>query len=1070
MFSVTLAGCMVLLQRYTGIQDIALGSAHAGRDRGEIEAVVGLFVNQFLLRETVSGSDSFASLAARVRDRVWETVAHQETPFELIIKTLRPGSRPEDVSRERPWRDPLFTVNFNCYRAYGGTANLMPAFGGLQLTPIPSVSQGALYDLNFFLIERDGRWRVSLEYNSDLYCAETAERLVAAFGALLDQVAREPDRCIADIVLDLPKPVAEAATHIDNAAAQELADDGESAGMAVACQPANEVFALTASLAQQRFWLLTKVNPDGTAFNMPSTVRLQGALSLSHLQQSFDLLIHRHEILRTTFREVDGDLLQIIAPAMLFPLAVSDIGAVSADEGDAEVQTILREEAERPFDLEQGPLIRARLIRLNDADHVLIIVLHHILSDGWSSNIVQREIWSAYEAFVQGQQPALPALDIQYADFAVWQRHWLESEEAREQFEFWMQRLGGTLPVLDMPTDRPPSGRPAKHGAVESVALPASLVADLKAFGKAENATLYMVLLAAFSVLLSRYSNQDDVIIGSPVAKRRPETEALIGPFAGPIALRFDMTGDLTLRQVIRQSVDISMDAMANADMSFEWLFEKLKVRTRRGRNPLFQFYFFYQLAFLQARTLRNLTVTPMQAIGVGTPFELQLAVIERDGQLKANLEYNPELFDGTTIRSILADFELVLQATAATPDLSMRALTLNAPRSSHRNTFEPPAEHRVVLPRNADEAMVALIWRKILEVPAVSVTDDFFEIGGTSILAARLVLMLEKEMGVRLDLSSILVAPTVEQLTQKICAGRQNEPSQIVPLRPSGSKVPLFCVHGGGGHVLHYRELTTLLDADQPVYGLQTPDIDGAQRTTTVEQLAELYVSDIRRVQKHGPYQLCGLSFGGLVAYEMACQLAAAGEEVGLVALFDTGNPAYYRTLSPERSAEFRTTYLRDRILKYARNLMWGRLGAALRDVRQLIGSRSSVAAWMTVRRLFQAIGQPIPRIVRSNFIMFLLIGRSYAPKPYPGTIHLFRAEGRTAEYLADAALGWEQMAGQGVVVHHVAGGHVTMMERPNVVPLVEQLRALLVGDVNDATSVSRRESRQKTTSAVSG
>ena len=1048
-FSVTLAACMALLHRYTGVQDIALGSAHAGRDRAEIEGVVGLFVNPFLLRETVHDTDSFAVLAARVRDRVWETVAHQEMPFELAIKTLRAERREED----RPWRDPFFTVNFNCYRAYGGNANLMPAFGGLHLTPIPSVSQGALYDLNFFLIERDGRWRVSLEYNNGLYRPETAERLLAAFCALLDQVARNPDRRTADVALDLPGGAGEIETQADGEDAdtgQVAADTMTPDGATIGQESAADVFALPTSPAQQRFWLLTKVNPGGTAFNMPSTMRLQGPLSRSRLQQSFDLLIRRHEILRTTFREVEGDLLQVIAPAGAVPLAVSDLDGMPAESAEARTQTILREEAEKHFDLEQGPLIRAHLVRRSDTDHVLLIVVHHILADGWSSNIVQRDLWSTYEALAEGREPALPPLDIQYADFAAWQRDWLGSDEAREQLAFWMERLGGTLPILDIPTDRAPTGRPARRGAAESVALPAGLVGDLKAFSKTENATLYMVLLASFSILLARYSGQDDVIIGSPVAKRRPETEPLIGPFAGPIALRFDMTGDPTLRQVIRQSVDISTDAMANADMSFEWLFDKLKVRTRRGRNPLFQFYFFYQVAFLQARTLRDLTVTPMPAIRVGTPFELQLAVIERDEQLRANLEYNPDLFDATTIRSILTDFERILQAIIATPDLPVGALPpLSALRTGHVSVAEQPSEHRFVAPRTADEAAVAQIWAKIMEVPNIGVTDDFFEIGGTSIMAARLVLMLEKELGVRLDLSSILVAPTVEQLTQKIRAARQSEPSQVIPLRPSGSKVPLFCVHGGGGHVLHYRELTTLLDADQPVYGLQAPDLDGAQRTTTVEQLAAHYLADVRRIQKHGPYQFCGLSFGGLVAYEMANQLVAAGEEVGLIALFDTGNPAYYRNLPPERSVAFRSTYLRDRLRKYARNLMWGRISIAVHDLRRLIGSRTSIAAWKMVRRLFQAIGRPIPRIVRSNFIMFLLIGRGYVPKPYPGVIHLFRAEARTAEYLADVALGWEQMAGKGVAVHYVAGGHVTMMEKPNVVPLVEELRGLLVGDI---------------------
>lgn len=275
---------------------------------------------------------------------------------------------------------------------------------------------------------------------------------------------------------------------------------------------------------------------------------------------------------------------------------------------------------------------------------------------------------------------------------------------------------------------------------------------------------------------------------------------------------------------------------------------------------------------------------------------------------------------------------------------------------------------------------------------------------------------------------------------------------SRIVAIQPKGSKVPLFCIHAGAGHALHYGDMAELLGNDQPVYGVSPPELDPSKELATVEQLAALYLGDIREIQSQGPYQICGLSLGGVLAFEMASQLVSAGERVGMVAIFDAGNPVHFRNLPPEKLFAFRITYLADRIKKYAFNVIRGNLGALLKDARRFLVSRLSSYGWKMIRAVSRLLGKPIPTAVRSDFIMFSEINRRYAPRDYSGQLLLFRAEERPVEYSTSIALGWDEVAPAGVMVHYVPGDHVSMMNKPNVIRLVEQLKPHLANSLEDA------------------
>jgi thioesterase domain-containing protein/non-ribosomal peptide synthetase component F/acyl carrier protein len=1030
MFSTTFAACAAMLHRHVGATDIAMWTPLASRSQTELENLVGLFVNQIALRIDLSGDPSVNQLAARVRDDVWDALGHQTVPFEDVIEELQEHDGQRDGQ--------LCSVNFVCQRAFGGAVNSEFDFAGIRVSPVPSKSPGALYDLNFFLVERAEGWRLSLEYNTDLYATATGDLLIDGFALTLQAIAADPDVKLSG----LPSVgSARQETPALLASEEAIADVPETAEV----PSSDDSCEFPASISQLRFWNLSRLRPDSAAFNMPASVRIAGPLSVELLQESLTELVERHEGLRTTFRELGGELRQIISSRADCELHFSDLGEMS-QQADFDVGDLLREEAQEPFDLERGPLARALLLRLGPEDHVLVITVHHIISDGWSQSILQREIWAIYEARLAGQPPALAPVPLQYADFAVWQREWLKSEEADQHLAYWMKSLAGPLPVLDFPTDHPPGQRQQVRGAIERLRLSADLTGRLKDRSRSANVTMYMLTLAAFAVLLERYTDQQDLTIGSPSANRSTQTEPVVGPFSGPIAIRLSLAGRPKLSDVLAHASQMTMDALDHAVFPFESIMAKLKMRSIRGRNPLFQFYFLYQSAFLQRRDAGGLAITPIPTTSVGNPFELQLAIIEREGEVWLNLEYDRGLFEATSIRNILSFYQSILEEIAANPNKRISDLTPPfASRARMPVEADRSRKEDCLAPRNPCEAKLVAMWERLFDLPKVGIGDDFFDLGGHSLLAASLIAEIEKEFGVKIDLSNLLVDRTIEQIAAAITSGNDNPLSSLIPLRASGTRTPLFCVHGGGGHVLGYEELAKKLPHDQPVYGLASPELDGAQKAMTISELARLYNSEIRRLQAKGPYRICGYSFGGVVAFEMARQLIEEGEEVPVLVMLDTGNLGYYRHLPFKEWCRFWSVRSVDRVKRYYRRVADHKMDVAVSSAFFFVRKNVRLRLWTLTQRFARLANQPMPVQLRDNLTMFKALARSYEPTPIPARIILFRVDERDPEYSLNKSLGWELVALKGVSVNYVPGDHLSFMHEPHVSKVAEQLKRYL-------------------------
>jgi len=432
------------------------------------------------------------------------------------------------------------------------------------------------------------------------------------------------------------------------------------------------------SFAQQRLWFLDQLQPGSPYYNVPKAIRLSGALNVEALHRTLEALIARHESLRTTFATVGANPVQVITPTLSLALPMVDLSELPESEHEGEAVRLAAEEALRPFDLSRGPLVRATLVRLGQEEYVLLLTMHHIISDGWSMGVLFRELGILYEAFSQNKPSPFEELQIQYADYAVWQREWLQGEVLEQQLRYWKKRLGGELPILELPTDRPRPAVQSFRGTFRHVALPQELSARLKALSQQEGATLFMTLLAAFQTLLARYTGQDDIIVGSPIANRtRIETEGLIGFFVNTLVMRSDLSGNPTFRQLLEQVKDVALGAYAHQDLPFEKLVEELQPERGLSHNPLFQVMFALQNARGAALELAGLALSPVQARRVTSKFDLALFMWEEADELKVTIEYSTDLFEATTIERMLGHFQVLLEGIITDPERPLSELPL---------------------------------------------------------------------------------------------------------------------------------------------------------------------------------------------------------------------------------------------------------------------------------------------------------------------------------------------------------------------------------------------------------
>jgi len=628
----------------------------------------------------------------------------------VIVREDRPGDR-QLVAYAVPESDALLKVDELRRALQEQLPQYMLPSAFVMLAELPLTPNGKVDVRSLPIPERDNR-TIELVEPETL----TEKLLVQIWGSILGLAeigihdtffelgghsllaAQVISRIRLRMMLDVPlrslfehPTIAELAGFIDDAIAQPTGGEIFASKAKVkralpAIAPRKETISPPLSFAQQRLWFLQQLEPAGSRYHINWAQRLEGPLQVEALRQALQAIVQRHEALRTSFVAVEGVPQQVLLSADIFDLQVVDLGSEAKNQQTQLLNSLLTQSAHKPFDLVTDLMLRATLIRLDEQTHVLQVVVHHIATDGWSMAVFRRELSALYGTYALGQVDPLPALPIQYGDFAVWQREWLAGEVLASQLDYWTQQLQGAPALLVLPTDYPRPTHPSYEGARTTFVVSEGVVRSLNALSQQNNATLFMTLFAAFNTLLYRYTQQDDIVMGSPIANRdRPELEDLIGFFTNTLALRTDLSGQPSFVELLKRVRQVSLDAYTHQNLPFEKLVEELQPERSLSYSPLFQVLFVLQNEAQIDQPFSGLTCYPHPVENETAKFDLTLTMQVSEGELKGTFKYNTDLFERSTIERMAKHFKTLLASIAAYPSQSIAKLPLLESAEQHQ-------------------------------------------------------------------------------------------------------------------------------------------------------------------------------------------------------------------------------------------------------------------------------------------------------------------------------------------------------------------------------------------------
>lgn len=576
-------------------------------------------------------------------------------------------------------------------------------------------------------------------------------------------------------------------------------------------QPVARDRPIPLSFAQERLWQLHQLNPKNTAHHLPSIIRLQGKLNLTALEQSFREIARRHEILRTTFPTVNGQPVQMIAADTDFQLKTIDLQHLSDTEQNSAIERSISSIRNEPFDLAIGPLWRVQLLHLREDDYLLIRITHHIIFDGWSGTVFRQELTRLYAAFNTGESASLPPLNIQYADYAAWQRQTLNEEAMSSQYQYWQQQLSAPIAPLELPLDRPRPPFPSHEGSQQTLTLSPELTRSLKQLSHQEGVSLFVTLLAAFQALLFGYTQQTDLLMCSPVANRsRPELKKLMGYFNNVLLLRTDLSGNPSGRDLLHRVSQVVLAAQEHQDLPLEAIAEFPHLAPISFNRAMF--------------ALQNLPTHPLELAGMtvrglhreqtSADFDLFLSMREREGQLVGQLKYRTVLFEATTIAQMLENFQAVLESWVAHPEQSIDALPVQVKKPIEA-VLTP--KHPFVAPRTSIEQQVAQIWSQVLGLERVGIQDNFFQIGGHSLLATQVISRILIEISIEIPLRSLFDKPTLAELAEAIEQLKDQQPNTLsVPAIVPISRIRSSVDQSEAFEITDRREIDTIVEYEE--------------------------------------------------------------------------------------------------------------------------------------------------------------------------------------------------------------------------------------------------------------
>jgi thioesterase domain-containing protein len=831
--------------------------------------------------------------------------------------------------------------------------------------------------------------------------------------------------------------------------------------------PADDVYVMPATQGQVRFWSLDQMHPGNPALNMPLMWQCRGKLNVDLLALAFTQAVRRHEMLRTTFAMVDGKLSQIIGNAYSVPLPVKDLQHLPGPANSPEAGTLIREHAAYRMDLLNGPLLVLKLLKFAPEHHLLLVTMHHIICDGISLGILLRDIAVFYEALVEGKEVVLPELAIQFADFAVWQEEWRKSEAAETSLDFWHKTLGSDFSQIELPHDASPEGlrdtrTDSESGDIETLLISPELTGAAHKLCKDQNVTLNILLFSIFCALLHRATGQRDIVIGSPCANRNEDTEELIGLFMNIQVLRVQIEPHETFRSLLTKVQDWTLGAYENQELPFE---ELIYDSHFSHNNTSFEIpiFFLYQKSFMVTQHVAGLEIVPLRSMSPGAVFEWMFAIVDRPEEgPRLQLEYNPNYFRPTTIQRYLKSFIALLDSAVQESSVQLEKmapgddfLPASLPESSHRGGSRKSArllgaadsakimeklDEQIATTNDPIEIQLLELWRSMLAVEDIAVDTNVFSLGVSSLSILRLVTRMNSLYSMGFGLASLISAPTIKQVAELVRRRyAPNTASSLVPIQPVGTRLPLYIVHGAGGNVVNFYGLTTRIGPDQPVYGVQAQALEANQRALLhIEDMADHYLKEIRRIQPKGPYHFLGYSFGGIVVLEMAHQLRNAGETVGLLGMLDTRARDYLPEMSNDGAAG--TSGKQSRLAEFLRrnkghgsSKAWAEF--FLKDLKERrIRYMTTIAA-----KSFRTL----PAFLKNTHEINAVAARNYRPKPLLGKLTLFRASKQTNANIPSDN-GWSPIF-ERIEIHEIPGDHWQVLSEPGIDVLAKTIHGCL-------------------------
>lgn len=797
---------------------------------------------------------------------------------------------------------------------------------------------------------------------------------------------------------------------------------------------------MPASTMQERMWYLEQMSPGRVVYHAPSAHRLRGHLNESAFEAAFRAVVQRQASLRTSFEREGDAVLQRVQEEVdvsLFP--AEDLSALEPAQRDARLMERLEQLMAEPFDLSQAPLFRAHMFRMGEQEHVFFFMAHHIVWDGWSFDLLYDEMAALYAANCAGRPHALPALPISYGDFSVWHRDFMKSPELQRQLAFWRQRLTAGARPKPLPTDKPRRPGMSGAGSTEWIQIDKELTQALHELSGQSGATLFVTMLAVYAVLLHEYSRQTTVAIGTPVRGRdTPEFEAVMGYFNNLLPLQFEVRPAESFLDLLLRVKATVIESFAHPDVPLVSLQREVGSDRSAAGSVLYHALFSFQDARQRSTQWGGLRHSVVPIFQRGATEDFGLWFVETAEGLQGGVTYNTDILEPGTAQGLRERYLAILRLVVAQPDAAIEALAdaLPAPRAAHPLRADAGS---YAAPRSDLEISLASVWMRVLKVERVGIHDNFFDLGGNSLTAIDLILEMEAAGGLKIGLGEVFLHPTIAQLVASLGPDAERSASVVVPLQPEGAGIPVFCLVG----IDIYREFAASLGTEQPVFGvyvseeqaLVTQSLEGRSPDVSIDILADAYDRAIARFRPHGPYRLAGLSFGGILAMELASRMRARGEQVDVVILLDTMLARGIHTNWLKLLARPFTMLLDGSApakLRKLKSMLFG--GADTPETEAAPDSRTArIDRANAIRRaaLFQATNRWEAERLVSDFRVALFCGTDHA------------SWGRHVEF--DEDYGWRRFVSGPLFVHHVPGNHLTLIEAPNVSGLGNLARAYL-------------------------